>query len=218
MRLVLASAVAASAVLLPAAAHAIEDPYIAARASTLGLGVEAGAKVLPHVRLRGVVGALDIDYDDTVDDVRYDGKVKLNSYGLNADFFPLDEGPFFISAGIYSNKNRIDAAASPTTNTQIGGVTFTPEQIGTITAQARYKDSAPYLGVGAEWSLYPAVISLEAGAYFQGEPKVTMTSDGTFASNSIYQDAMETERRNLEEDLKDTKTYPAVTLSVGFRF
>ncbi|ESQ87697.1 hypothetical protein ABAC460_18665 [Asticcacaulis sp. AC460] len=216
--LLTSAALAASAVLLPATAHAIEDPYIAARASTLGLGVEGGVKVAPFFRVRGIVQGLNVDYDDEIDDIQYNGKFKLGSAGVTADFFPFNEGPVFVSAGIFSNGNKIDASARPTGNTEIGGVTYTPDQIGTLTAKARYKSTAPYLGVGAEWSLYPAVISLEAGAFLQGEPKVTLTSDGSFSSNPAYQQSLENERRSIEEDLDKTKTWPVVSLAVGIRF
>ncbi|ESQ74035.1 hypothetical protein [Asticcacaulis sp. AC402] len=219
-KLVLASAaLSVAAVLLPAtSAQAIEDPYIAARASTLGVGVEGGAKILPFIRLRGIAQTLDIDYDDEIDDIRYNGNFKLGSVGVQADFFPFNEGPVFVSAGLYSNGNKIDASARPTGNAEIGGATYTPDQIGTLTARARYEKTAPYLGVGAEWSLYPAVISLEAGAFFQGAPKVTLTSDGSFASNPAYQSSLEQERQSIEKDLDSTKTWPVVSLAVGIRF
>lgn len=213
-------AAAAALVIFPlaTAAQAAEDPEIGARASTLGVGVWAGVKVAPHIRLRGIVNGLNVSYDDNVDDVDYKGDLKLGSAGLQADFFPLDEGPLYLTAGLYANGNKIGATATPSSNTNIGGTTYTPSEIGTLDMKAKYKSSAPYLGVGAEWSLYPAVINLEAGAYFQGQPDVTLTSNGTLASNPAYQSSLEQERKNTEDDLKGTGTWPVVSIGVGFRF
>ncbi|MBW8880646.1 MAG: hypothetical protein JF615_04235 [Asticcacaulis sp.] len=216
--LILATAAVGALSLSATAVQAAEDPEVAVRASTLGLGITAGVKVLPHVRVRGLANGLNINYDDTVDDIHYDGKFKLGSVGLQADFFPLDEGPFYLTAGIYSNQNKIHATATPTGNTDIGGTTYTPAEIGTITAHAKYNSTAPYLGLGVEFSVYPALINLEAGAYFQGEPDVTLTSNGTMASNPAYQASLDRERQDLQDSLDNTKTWPVVSIGVGFRF
>ena len=218
MRPYLFAAAAFAALTLATSVSAAEEPEIGARVSTLGLGAWAGIKVAPHLRLRGLANGLNIRYKDTVNDVRYSGKFKLGSAGLQADFYPLDDGPFYLTAGLYSNQNKIHATATPTTSTDIGGISYTPAQIGTLTADGRYKGTAPYLGLGVTFNLAPAVIDLEAGAYFQGKPRVSLTSDGTLAGDPAYQASQEKERQDLQRSLRHTETWPVVAIGVGFRF
>ena len=61
-------------------------------------------------------------------------------------------------------------------------------------------------------------VNLEAGAYFQGKPRVTMTSNGSYASNPAYQQQLEVERQNLQKDLDSFSTYPVVALGVAYHF
>jgi len=218
MRLILITAAAAAALAIPAAASA-QSNFAGVRASTLGLGVEAGWNVNDHVMIRGLLNGANVNYHTDSEDIRYDGKLKLGSAGVQVDYRFSPDGPLYVTAGLYANGNKVDATATPTSNAEVGGVTYTPAQIGTLTARGKFNGAAPYLGIGARWPVGSAMtISLEAGAYFQGTPKVTLTSNGTYASNPAYQSSLEQERRELEDDIKDAKTWPVVALGVGWRF
>jgi hypothetical protein len=216
MRIALLTATALAA-LLPLSAHA-EPEYVGARASTLGLGLEYVHKVTPHISARAVVNNYNYDDDFESDNIQYNGELELGSFGGQVDFRFTEDSPFFVTAGLYANNNAITATADPAQQTDIGGVPFTPEQIGILTAKADFKDSAPYLGLGWRWAAGHVGFSLEAGAYFQGSPKVSLTSNGTLASDPFYQQALEVERRDLEDELKDFKTYPVVSFGIGYKF
>lgn len=213
-----ATAIAAVAALglLPGVSQAIELDYVGARAGTLGIGAELGLEVNSLLTVRGVINNYDYKYKDTIDDIRYNGNFKLGSYGVQADlkFFP----GFYVTGGLYSNQNKIELHGTPTTNTVIGSVSFTPTQIGTLSMETKFKGSVPYLGMGIRQGLGPVELNLEAGAYLQGKPKVTLTSNGTLASDPTYQAEMEKERRNIEEDLSDFETYPAVSIGLRYKF
>ncbi len=202
----------------PLAAHAAGPSYVDARLSTLGLGAEFGYKASPHWTLRAQANAFDYDYDTTADQIKYNGKLKLGSFGLLADYHFTENSPFYVSAGLYANGNKINATADPAAQTDIGGLPFTPEQIGTLSARAKFKSTAPYLGLGFRWGAGPVSLNLEAGAYFQGSPTVTLTSNGTLASQPVYQQALERERQDLQNDVDDLKTYPVVAASIGYKF
>ncbi len=208
----------AAAALLPVTASAVEPDFAGVRASTLGLGAEFGLKLNDHVTVRALANSYNYNYDTTSDDIHYDGKLKLGSFGAQVDYRFVADGPLYVTAGLYANDNNIRAHARPTQDTDVGGVTFTPTQIGTLTSDAKFKDTAPYLGIGARWPVGVVEINLEAGAYFQGKPKVTLTSDGTYANNSTYQEALERERQNLQNDVDDFSTYPVVALGLRYKF
>jgi hypothetical protein len=162
------------------------------------------------------VHSFNYGYDDTLDGIKYEGDLKLSSFGVQGDLkvFP----GVYLTAGLYSNKNKIELSGTPTGNTQIGDVTYTPAQIGTLSSRARFKSSVPYLGVGFRQGVGPVELNFEVGAYMQGAAKVTLTSNGTLASNSAYQAELEKERTRQEADLGDFKTYPAVSLGLRFKF
>lgn len=214
MSLLIATALAS---FLPLSAHA-EPEYVGARVSTLGVGVEYAHKFTPHISGRLVANTYNYDDDFESDNIQYNGQLDLGSFGGQVDFRFAENSPFFVSAGLYKNNNEIEATADPAQQTDIGGVPFTPEQIGILTAKADFKDTAPYLGLGWRWAAGKVGFSLEAGAYFQGSPKVSLTSNGTLASDPTYQQALEVERRDLEDELKDFKTYPVVSFGIGYKF
>ena len=211
-------ALAAAVALSPCAVSAAEPDFVGARVGTLGVGAEFGLKLNDHVTVRAIANGFNYNYHTTTDDIHYDGKLKLGSVGAQVDYRFSANGPFYATAGLYANANKIGAKARPTQDTQVGGVTFTPDQIGTLTSEAKFKGSAPYLGIGARWPIGAMEINLEAGAYFQGKPRVTLTSDGTYANNSTYQDALARERVSLQHDADDLSTYPAVSLGLRYKF
>ena len=206
------------ALLTPLVAHA-EGPEVAGvRLSTLGVGAEFGYRLSPNWSIRAIANGYNQNYHTSSDDIDYRGKLKLGSFGVQADYHLSETNPFYLTAGLYANGNKIDATATPTSNTDIGGVPFTPQQIGTLTGRAKYKSTAPYLGLGWRWNTGAVSWNLEAGAYFQGKPNVTLTSNGTYASDPTYQQALEQERQNLKKDLDDLQTWPVVAFGVGYHF
>jgi hypothetical protein len=204
--------------IVPCLVQAAELDFVGPRISTLGAGAEFGIKLNPHVTVRGIGNGFDFNYNRTVDSIAYDGKLKLASYGAQVDYRFMENGPLYVTAGLYANKNKVHATATPTQPTKIGDLVFTPSQIGTLTSDAKFKDSAPYLGIGARWPVGHVEFNLEAGAYFQGKPKVTLTSDGSLASNSAYQAELAKEQQSEQNDLNDFGTYPVVALGLRYKF
>ncbi len=202
----------------PVIARAGEPESIGARISTLGVGGEFGYKLSSHWSARAIINGYNYNYDDTNDNIHYRGKLKLASGGLQVDYRFAETGPLYVTAGLYANNNKIRATANPTQNTDIGGLTFTPAQIGTLTSNAKFKGAAPYLGIGARWPIGHVAFNIEAGAYFQGKPQVALVSNGTLASDPTYQAALETERLGLQQDLNNYKTYPVVSLGLSYHF
>lgn len=218
MSKILITAAASTLLLLPLAAHA-QSVEVGGRVSTLGWGAEVGANVDPHWRVRGLVNGWDHDHHNTSGNIRYNGKIKLASAGVQLDYRPQENGSFYVTAGLYSNSNKVNERATPTQNTQIGSVTYTPAEIGTITAKGHFEHSAPYLGLGWDFpTAGPVSVNLEAGAYFQGHAHVDMTSNGTLSSDPAYQTELNKERQDLQRDLNKGRTWPVVALGVRYQF
>ena len=186
---------------------------------TLGIGPEVGARFSDHVGVRASATFLGVSGDIDPDDITYDGKLKLESYGLMADIYPLGEH-FRISAGARINKNRARVSATPATDVDVGDDTYTPAQIGTLRGRAEVKKFAPAVTVG--WSggnRRGFMFGFDAGVLFQGSVRIReFTSTGSLSNNAAFRANLEAERRDVQDDVDDYKLYPIVQFSIGYRF
>ncbi|WP_395780205.1 hypothetical protein [Aquidulcibacter sp.] len=211
------SALALMSALSPVAAFAIEPAWVGVRAGTNGVGGEVGVRILPTLVLRGVAQGYDYGYDQTIDDIAYDGTMKLGSYGLQADFRP-PVVPFYLTAGIFANDNQFDLVATPATNVVIGNTTYTPAQVGTLSTKATFDDIAYFVGAGLKLELGPIETALEAGVYYQGDPQVVYTSTGLIASNPAFQADLALETAKIVDELDAARYWPMVTLHGRYKF
>lgn len=169
-----------------------------------------------RINLRLGINSYTYSYDDTIDDVRYDIDLELKSGALILDWHPF-AGGFRLSAGMLSNKNGVDLKATPTANVTIGGNTYPAAAVGTLDGDVSFKKSAPYVGLG--WG--NAVVgntglgfSVEIGALFQGSPDVKLSS-----SNGLVSQAdLNQEAREIEDDLKNLKVYPVISVGLSYTF
>ena len=211
------SAIALMSALSPVAAFAIEPAWVGVRAGTNGVGGEVGVRILPTFVVRGVVQGYDYGYDQTIDDIAYDGTMKLGSYGIQADFRP-PVVPFYLTAGIFANDNEFDLVATPASNVVIGNTTYTPAQVGTLNTKATFDDIAYFVGAGLKLELGPIETALEAGVYYQGDPQVVYTSTGLVASNPTFQADLALETAKIVDELDAARYWPMVTLHGRYKF
>jgi hypothetical protein len=200
-----------------------------ARSGGIGVGVTAGTLGIgPEVNFRsdnfGVRGSatfLGVSRSVESDGIDYDGKLKLRSFGVAADFYP-GGGGFRISAGARISKNRVELFAAPgaSTSVEVGDVTYTGAQIGTLSGEIRPNKLAPTLTLGYGGGKSRGVyFSADAGAMFQGKPKVrNLVASGPIASNASFQTQLAIEKAEIEDDIDNFKIYPILQLGLGYRF
>lgn len=185
---------------------------------TLGIGPEVGVRVADHFGVRGNATFLGFSGDYDSDDITYNGRLKLKSYGVMADLYPFGSH-FRVSAGARINRNRVDLSATPTGTTEIGGVEYTAAQIGTLRGRGETKKVAPALTLG--WSGAKRrgfMFGFDAGVLFQGAVRVReFRATGALANDANFRANLEAERRDLQDDVDDYKIYPIVQLSIGYR-
>ena len=185
---------------------------------TLGVGPEIGYRVNNTVGVRANATFLSFSHTIKSNDVRYDGTAKLQSGGATIDIYPFGGG-FRFSAGARANGNSGRLRATPMSNTRIGGIDFTPAQIGTITGDAETKDFAPQLTLGYGGKLRRGLsLSIEAGALFQGAVQIRdYRADGALSNNALFIAQLEKERLHVQDTLDKYKVYPIVQIGLKYR-
>ena len=226
MKTFFAKAVVLTATLLLGSSAIADDNFwVGIKAGTLGFGLEGAWRPLPWLDVRA--GANQYSYDDSGSQagINYDSTLDLNTYYASANFrFPLS--PFRMTVGAYSNGNEVQMISQEANAYMIGDETFPylPTEVGTLRSSTTFESVAPYLGAGFDFEIADRFgLALDFGVLWQGEPIVTLTSDGTLASNpglagDQFRTDLETERRQLEMEVEDLKAYPVVSLGFNFNF
>jgi hypothetical protein len=212
------------ALALASSGAANADFGVGVKAGTLGLGIEGRWSPLPWLDIRA--GANQYDYEDsgTQAGIDYDGVLAMDTYFLTGNFrFPLS--PFRVTAGAFSNGNELQLVSQDTggENFTIGGIEFSPDDVGSLHSTTSFEDMAPYFGVGYDFELFGKVgLNLDFGVLWQGEPIVTLDATGLDTAppdvQLILEQALEIERLALEDEISDYKAWPVVSLSFVYNF
>lgn len=202
-----------------AAEQPVQKFSISPNVSTLGVGVEATYKQSDNLRFRGAINGLNLDGDRTISGIDYSVGANLASVGAIVDYHPF-AGGLKLSGGVRLNNNEGTISATPSESLSIGGTTYTPEDIGTISGDVSYGRIAPYAGVGYSAKVTKGLsIGAELGAMFQGKPDVNLSANGLLGSNDAFRSDLERESNDIRSKLEDwTQIYPVASVSVTFNF
>ena len=187
---------------------------------TLGVGPEIAYRYGPNLGMRVNAGYFSYNRDQTLDDIDYNGKLKLNSVGLQADWYPFGGG-FRLSLGGRSNSNKIDLKGNPSSSVEIDGTTYTPAEVGTLTGTVKSSSFAPTFALGYGGTLAKGfTMGVELGVMYQGSPKINdlHSSGGLFSSNPIFLADVKAEQQRMEDDAKDFKYWPVLQIDLLYRF
>ncbi len=199
-------------------AAAEDNIWLGAKAGTLGLGVEATWRPIDWVDLR--VGANLYDFSDSGSEagIGYDADLNLETYYLTANLrFPLS--PFRLTVGMFQDANQIDLVSTDAPSFDIGGTTFTPADVGTLSATVDYGGTVPYLGLGFDFELVNRLgLTLDLGVLWQGDPEVTLAADGLLSNDPTFLSLLDAERDELSDEFDSYKAYPVISLGLNFNF
>lgn len=136
------------------------------------LSARLGTSIVP-IDMKNVINLDDFDTDDRF-------SAKFTNVHLLLDYPFIGQGVRFVAGGAYfiKAKGAIDRTAK--TNNGLGEITYTPEQLGTLTANIDWKGFAPYAGF-AFFRAFPKHrfnITLDMGTYYLAKPKAGFTSTG----------------------------------------
>jgi len=205
---------------LAACTHATADDslWLGAKAGTLGLGIEGTWRPIPWFDLRAGLHSFEYDDDGSEAGIDYDATLDLRSTYATVNLL-LPATPLRLSAGVFDNGNELRMVSTETGVFEIGGETFPAAEVGTLRGTASFDDVAPYAGIGFDFGLFGRVgLNLDLGVLFQGTPDIALTADGPLANDPAFQDALATERAELEDEIDRYELYPVASLTFTFRF
>ncbi len=198
-------------------AIADDNLWFGAKAGTLGLGLEVTWRPVPYLDLRAGLNRFDYDISGGQAGIDYATDLNLDTMYVTANFrVPLN--PLRFTVGVFSNGNELSMVSQVTTGV-IGGATYLPSEIGTLRSTTSFKSTAPYLGIGFDFRAFNKVgINLDLGFLWQDSPIVTITTDGLLAGDPTFNAALEMERLELENALKNFKVHPVISLGFAVNF
>jgi hypothetical protein len=197
-----------------------ENFALGAGIGTAGFELQGAYRINDHLGLRGSGNFLSYEIDETYDDIAYTGDLEMNAAGAFVDLRPFANA-FTLTAGAYFGGREANVSATPTTNVQVGNVTYTPAEVGRLDAAISLGDAAPYVGIGFDNTFttdgnigFRAAIGVA-----MGDPAADLTSTGgTLSTNPAFLTELQNEENRINEDADMLQYYPVVSLGLNFKF
>lgn len=201
-------------------ADALAQLGIAGRVSTLGIGAEVSYRASRLVGLRAGGNWLRFTRDGTVDEIDYEITPKLTNATALLDLFPFG-GAFHLTGGLMVNGNegRLDAVLNQPV--QIGGNTYSPQEVGSLIGAVTFDDIAPYAGLGFAGSGAVSFL-FDLGVAFSGRPRATLAGNTnlTGVDKTIFDANVELEQMELQAEIDDReylKYHPVISIGIRIR-
>jgi hypothetical protein len=220
----------------PAAKPATGRFALAFKASTLGLGADAGIRLARHFNLRVGFGTFNYRRNLSEDGIAYDSAFRLRSVQTVLDWFPFAES-FHLSGGLLVyNGNHVSANATLPTNQVLTAfdtnIISNPSNPISGKATSGVRPVAPIFSIGFGNLVARARhvgFSVDFGVVLQGSPHSSLTFtgsacdvSGTFCADIAGDPAIQSQAvsvsHTISKDLFFLKYYPFVSMEVGYRF
>jgi len=173
---------------------------IGGRIGTLGLGAEAAVALTERFVVRGGLSVAPIEPSLTLGDIELEVDLP-RWYNVGADLYL--NGAMRVGGGILFKGDGPRLTADFTTDQDLGGQTFTPQEIGTLVAMIDAKDKVPYALIGFGKHTAPGVgLFVDFGVAFMGAPRFRLnTEGGTLADDTgPLRTALDAEAAQFEDD------------------
>jgi len=197
-----------------------EGVALGAKVGTLGTGVEVTKWVWDCVNVRVGGNYLPVSFDWKQNNIDYTADLTLASVVGLVDWHVFNNN-FRVSGGALYNRNRVGLNATPTESKIIGDGAYSPQEIGTLEGDIKFKPLAPYLGIGfgdAVEGSKRLSFSFDLGLMFQGAPDVDLSANGTMADNPIFLNDLEKEKTDWQDEANRFRFYPVLSFGMAYHF
>jgi hypothetical protein len=198
------------------------DVAVALRLSTLGLGLEVGKWLVPHLSAR--VGANTGTYNkdgQEKTDITYNIHLKLKAVEALLDLYPGARGNFHFTGGLVTNPMTITGEGQPTASGSftINNHTYTAAQVGVLTATGKFPGASPYFGLGFGTPARKGgrvKFLFDLGASI-GKPKISLTATNPGNNPTLAAD-LNAQIASTQKDLDKLKAYPVLSFGLAIHF
>jgi len=175
---------------------------VGGRVGTLGAGVEGAIGLSDRIVFRGGVGLSTLKANTTFDGIDVELSLPESWYNIGIDLYLTNT--IRIGGGVLFKPDDPTLTGTFDAPVDIGGRTFTPSEIGTLTGRIESNDKAAYALIGFGRHTSSGIgISLDVGAAFLGTPSVSLAAEGgTFSDVTELNARLEQEARDFEDDMK----------------
>lgn len=181
-----------------------------------GVGAELKYNFYKKFSARFGVSIVPIEVNNIIslDDVNTDDKfsAKFTNLHLLFDYPVIGQGVRVVAGGAYFLKAKGAIARTAKEGEGFGDVTYTPEQLGTLTANIDWKGFAPYAGF-AFFRAFPKKrwnVTLDMGTYYLATPKTSFTSTGMLSVD-------EKSRQQFQSNMSGYRWMPVLQLNINYK-
>ncbi|HIF24052.1 MAG TPA: hypothetical protein EYQ27_19630 [Gemmatimonadetes bacterium] len=188
---------------------------VAGRVGTLGVGGEVALGLTSAFVIRGGAGVSPFDPSVTINDV--DVTLKLPQwYNVGADLYL--GGSFRVGGGMLFKSEDPSIEGVFTANQDIGGRSFTPAELGTLTGVLASNSQAPYVLIGFGNHTSTGIgLFLDLGVAFLGDPEISLASSGgAFGDQAELISRLNAEAADWEDQAGSYLNYWPI-LNIGLR-
>lgn len=195
------------------------DISVGLLASTVGVQLE-GAKLLSnHLAVRAAGSFFRFNATHLQSDINYDATIKLGSFAALLDVYPGSRGTFHFTGGLTTNPVRASGnAVAVSGDFKINGHSYTPDQVGVLSAHAKFPGVMPYLGLGFGTPTRGSRVEFLAdlGAAI-GKPTVTMDATGAATNAQLAADVTAQAATTQHDIRRYAKVFPVFSLGLAYR-
>jgi hypothetical protein len=189
---------------------------VGVRVGTLGVGGEAAVDLTERLVLRGGVGLSPLEPSATFDDLEV--TLTLPTW-FNVGLDVYLNGAVRLGAGILFKSDDPELTGEFDAPQDVGGTSFTPQELGTLTGAIDSPDRVPYVLVGfGKHTALGVGLFLDLGVAFLGDPDVRLGASGGSLSDQQepLRSALEQEAADFESDMRTYLRFWPI-LSLGLR-
>ncbi len=191
---------------------------VAAHAGTMGFGADVAASLTTRLGLRAGINITPYTPKFTADDIDYEFNFPSPQFTALADLFLV--GGLRLSGGVRISTEDLSLSGQLSNSVDIGGTTYTPAEVGTLTGAIVTKEVSPYFGIGFGNVARSRIgFFADIGVALHGSPEVSLTaSEGSLASDPTFQADLAREAQDFEDDIDWFTFYPVLSFGISFGF
>jgi hypothetical protein len=136
-----------------------------------------------------------------------------------ADLHPLGGG-FRITGGAVYFRSSHTVRGEPLAAVDIGGQSYSPQDIGVLSGVFVTREIAPYAGIGfgRVGGRRGLGFVVDMGVAFQGEPDVELVASGPISALPEFRSNLAREALDIANDARAFRFYPVLSLGLAFGF